>query len=118
MATDASIGRRRALALQRIIGQLVEGLALPTVSRHGPEFLMMLQLEAIADYLEHNMVAAEVASELHEPATMNALVEAFDYSALTVAQLRQLAAGRGVDLGTAKNKSDIIAALEAAGDEA
>jgi hypothetical protein len=57
MATDAAKGKRRALAVQRIERQCQtlsggQSLKLPTFSRHGVDVLLILQLEALADFLE------------------------------------------------------------------
>jgi hypothetical protein len=102
MATDSALGRRRARAINRISDHFGNALTLPTVSRHGPEFLMMLRLEAIADYLEgQNLPPA---------------LEARDYSMLTNSQLRAMASERGMDLGNAKTKAEIIAVFEAVGE--
>jgi len=57
MATESSLGRRRAMATQRIEAALNnvghEGVfVLPTFSRHGQGVLLVKQLESIADWLD------------------------------------------------------------------
>lgn len=74
MATESALGRRRALAKQRIeaaLNKIGEGreFTLPTFSRHGQGMLLVNQLEAIADFLDGG--AVPVLENTSEPDTSN-----------------------------------------------
>lgn len=106
MATDAAIGRRRALAVLRIEQRCAalgggRTLNLTKSSRHGPDMLLMFQLEEIADYLE-----------TVEPPRVS------PYQAMTAKQLSAALTERGLDKGNARSKSELTALLEAADDAA
>lgn len=101
MATDAAKGKRRSRALKRIeaaaeklsVGQ---PLKLPTHSHYGPDFLLILQLEAIADFLE----AIPVRSA--------------SYASMSLKALKALAQERGGLMAQLTTKAALIQALEAA----
>lgn len=103
MATESSIGRRRAQAIRRI-EQRSEALAggrqlrLPRKSRHGAELLLVFQLEAIADFLD----------EIELPG------EESPYETLTNAALKDLLKQRGIEVKSRPNHADLVSALEAA----
>lgn len=106
MATEAAMGRRRADAAARIEAACArlggsQSLVLPTFSRYGQDMLLILQLEAIAAYLE-----------AVEPPPVS------PYMGLTVRQLTDLLTERGLDKGTARTRSELTALLEAADDAA
>lgn len=63
---------------------------------------------SISKTREDELVALGVAEKVEAPETEN------PYEGKTMAELRKLAADRGVDVKAAKSKSEVIAALEAA----
>ena len=103
MATDGAIGKRRADAVRRVEAACARlgggSLSLPTFSRYGQETLLILQLEAIAACLE----------TVPSPSP---------YAAMTVRQLGDAVAARGLDKGTARTRAELTALLDAADDAA
>lgn len=103
MATDGANGRRRAAALRRINEQAAKlpsanQLVLPTFNRFGADVLLIVQLEAIAHFLE--------GIEIPKAASI--------YSKMTVPELKKLAQERGGLMSSLTTKPTLIAALEAA----
>lgn len=102
MATLSSMGRRRAAAIQRIEARGAalgggQSLSLPTFSRHGPDMLLVFQLEAIADFLDR----------LPEPET--------GYQTLSLSQLKSLAKERDLPgVARLRERATLIAALQTA----
>lgn len=80
----------------RVVGGEVEAM-----TKHSPPFTLSAAREA-------ELVAAGVAVKVEAPAQVNA------YASMKMVELRKVAAARGVDVGAARSKSDIIAILEAA----
>lgn len=66
---------------------------------------------SISEAREAELVALGVAEKVEAPEVKN------PYGGKNMAELRKLAAERGVDVKAAKSKSEVIAALEAAKDE-
>lgn len=99
MATAGSIGKRRQEAIERIQSactQLGGGkeLVIPTRGKYGNEMLLVTQLETIADYLD-------------------GIPQGYD--TMTVKELKALASDKGLAVQDARSKSELIAALQAAG---
>lgn len=108
MATAGSIGRRRALVIERIQNRCAaigggRELVIPTHSRFGQDLLLVFQLEAIADFLD--------AIEL-PPAEPTNTESEFDN--LTNAQLKDMINARGLTVGKARSKPELIAVLTSA----
>ena len=108
MATDGAIGRRKAAAIARIEQRCQrwkgEQLRLPTASRYGADVLLVLQLEALADFLEDAPLEAIVP-----PTSL--------YADMTNKQLVAEIEARGLERGKASNKqqlADILAAADRA----
>ncbi len=140
MATEGALGRRRAHAIQRIETAAGERLTLPTRSKYDDGMLLILQLEAIADYFESLQPAAvnpppsdrqiptlEEARRLMDNSSEQETVEETEstdgdeatgvYQAHTNAELTEMIQERGLDKGKARSKHELIAVLEAADKE-
>ncbi len=102
MATAGSNGKRLGLAIERLkqgcaaIGGGRE-LIFPTYSRYGADMLIILQVEAIADFIEGVKMPPVSA-----------------YESMTNKELTAEIEQRGLEKGTARSKSELIAVLEAA----
>lgn len=81
-------------------GLMVNG-AVEAMTKHSGPFKLSKKREA-------ELVAAGVAVEVEEPEAVKA------YEGMKMAELREVAASLGVDVSTAKTKSEIIALLEKA----
>lgn len=82
-------------------GRVVNGVVEATTKHSGPFKLSKAR--------EAELVAAGVAVKVEEPTT-----QAKAYEDMKMAELREAAAALGVDVSTAKTKSEVIALLEAA----
>ena len=81
-------------------GRVVNG-TVEAMTKHSAPFKLSEKREA-------ELVAAGVAVKVEEPE------QETPYSKLKMAELRKLAASRGVDVSEAKSKKEVIAILEAA----
>ena len=79
----------------RVVGGVVEAM-----TKHSAPF-------SLPEAREAELVAAGVAVKVEEPAQAKA------YTSMKMAELRKVAAARGVDVSAAKTKKDVIAILEA-----
>lgn len=141
MATESALGRKRALAKQRIeaaLNKLGEGreFTLPTFSRHGQGVLLVNQLEAIADFLDGG-AGVESIPEIAEPTLDTEPTDdptpptepepegtdmsepelepsTSKYAGMTVKELKKLAKEHGGLMASLNEKSLLIEALEAA----
>lgn len=81
------------------------------------ERMIVIAREKLADMADDDLRTA-LRTYLEGPAFVEETIRAFDatpaWSDLTIAELKALAADRGVDLGDAKRKDDITAVLKAA----
>ena len=84
-------------------GRVVNGVV-EAMTKHSGPFKLSKAREA-------ELVAAGVAVKVEEPTT-----QAKTYEDMKMAELREAAAAQGVDVSTAKTKSEVIALLEAAKD--
>lgn len=81
-------------------GRVVNG-RIEAMTKHSPPFKLSEKREA-------ELVEAGVAVKVEEPAQEKA------YANMKMAELREVAAARGVDVSAVKSKKDVIAILEAA----
>lgn len=137
MATDGAIGRRLAAAVGRIETALSkqsggQSLNLPKQSRFGDKMLVVLQVEAIADFLDSMPIARTQPESDRDLPTLQELrnkmdgkqsidnaeteegSETPDYQSMTNAKLEELIKDRGLEKGKAHTKPELIAVLEAA----
>lgn len=79
-------------------GRMVGGVVEAMTKRSAPF--------SLSEAREAELVAAGVAVKVEEPAQAKA------YASMKMAELRKVAAARGVDVSAAKTKKDVIAILE------
>jgi hypothetical protein len=108
--TDGAIKRIQASAARLGEHTGVQPVTLETRRYGDPDYERAQLLERIATWIEQITDATVNAPEDEPPGSEG-------YDAFTIAQLKDMAQERGIDLQGATRKGDIIAALELADEE-
>lgn len=90
------------------------GLVFTNGTAHTNDAFLATRLRSKGYAVERDPDEADAADDYTNTDAHKAAPAAPELESLTVAQLKELALADGIDLGSAKNKADIIAAITAA----
>ncbi len=100
MASHGALGIRRKTAIERIEAACGAGLVLPLYSRYGNDVLLVLQLEAIAHFLDTHSIQGTAPNSTTP------------YEGTAIQELMALARGRGISFSPRIGRDTLVQRLQ------